>query len=233
MRGVDIYEDNKSTTKHEDLLTSCQDLVLKIAKSYKKKLPSHIELSDLIQSGYVGLLEASRTYKPDQGASFETYASCRIKGSIIDEMRKNSWGTREGLKMMRQLSDAINYLEQHLGRQPNSDEIAEHLNITIDDYFEMCDKVNICQVSSMSELGDVFAVDESAINPDQQLEADGVKATIKSELEKLNERDKVLLSLYYNDEMTFKEIAEILDLTEARICQLHANAIVKLRSKID
>lgn len=232
MRGIDVYERNAEGDSLDTLVSKHRSLVAKIAKSMKRKLPSHIELDDLIQSGFIGLLEANKTYKNDQGATFETYASIKIKGSIIDDLRRNSWGTRESLKRLRQLGEAVNRLEQREQKQPTQEEIAAELNMTMDEHIKYCQKINLAQVISLEhvENSNVFASYDN--DPQDIVENEDMKNKIKNALEILPEREQILLSLYYIEELTLREVAEVLDLTEARVCQLHVIALAKIKNNL-
>lgn len=231
MRGIDIYK-SQSTENNLSSPEEVVTLVIKIAKHFKRKLPSHIELNDLIQSGYMGYLEAKDHYQPDQGASFETFVSHRIKGAMIDELRKNSWGSRDAMKQMRLFGEAAHRIEQREQRQASPEEIARELNMTADEYLKASQKIALCQVISMTVLEDVNALPGNEDDPGEAaLQAD-LAQKIKPLLNTLPERERLVLSLYYVEELTFKEIGEVLSLTEARICQLHATAIARVRSRL-
>lgn len=232
MRGIDIYEDNANPNQQNNLVMNNLDLVAKIAAYFKNRLPSHIELDDLIQSGYLGLIEASKHFKSEQGATFQTFASIRIKGSIIDELRKNSWGTRESLKMMKQLDSAQNKLEQNLQRQPTSDELASEMNLSADEYNKLCERINLCQVINMDHTIGIETIADDGKDPFGVMENEDLKQHLKLILEKLPEKEQILLSLYYVEELTFRQIAEVLDLTEARISQIHASVIAKVKARL-
>lgn len=232
MQGIDCYEENADTLVIEQFVTEHHILVKKIALHMKRRLPSHIDLDDLIQSGFVGLLEARKNYKEDMGTTFETFASIRIKGAIIDALRKNSWSNREITKNMRLISDAITRLEQRNHRHPDSEEIAQELGLTLEEHNKICQQISLCNVISI----DVVDAEDSLLSDgqDSPLEATEQEETlmlVKDILATLPEREQLVLSLYYVEEFTFKQIAEILDLTEARICQLHTQAISRIQVK--
>jgi RNA polymerase sigma factor for flagellar operon FliA len=232
VQGIDQYTLQENKTSLDDLVRENAALVLKIAKKMKRKLPSHIEFDDLVQSGFIGLIEASKSYKQDQGASFATFAAIRIKGSIIDELRKNSWGNRETLKKMKELNLAVLTVEQRNKKQASSEEIAAELKISIDEYDKNCQSINVANMISMSQYSDYNFIESNEESPETIVIEEDNKNRIKEILEGLPERDRILLSLYYLEELTFKEIAQVLDLTEARVCQLHAIAIAKVARKI-
>ncbi len=232
MQGIEQYELNRHGNALEELVREHSSLVLKIAKKMKRKLPTYIEFDDLVQAGFIGLIEASKSFKADQGASFETFASIRVKGSMLDDLRKNSWNNREAMKNMKELGWAVHRVEQRLQRHASAEEIARELNVSMDEYDKLCQSINVCNMSSTNNLNEASAVLRDGDSPEDIVSEQDMKERIKGMLETLPERDKILLSLYYVEELTFKEIGEVLDLTEARICQLHATALARLAKKI-
>jgi len=233
VQSIDLYEENDDRLMLEQFVIEHSQLVEKIALHIKRRLPSHIELEDLLQAGFVGLLEARKQFKPDMGASFETFSSIRIKGSIIDSLRKNSWGSRETLKNMRHMNEAISKVEQRHQRPATAEEIAAELGISMEVHLEICQQINIYNVISM----DIVDADQSQIGNDVDdplilNEKEDTLLYIKNVLTTFPEREQLVLSLYYIEEFTFKEIGEILELTEARICQIHGRAISKLQEKL-
>lgn len=229
MQGVDFYTENADSLMLEQFVVEHRPLVKKIALYIKRRLPSYISFDDLLQSGFIGLLEARKQYKTNMGASFETYASIRIRGAILDSLRKNSWGTREASKYMRQIGEAMTRIEQRGQKQPTSEEIAAELSITVEEYDAICQQISICNVVSLDAVEDIGDED---LNPFEITHTTDLKYKVKDILAHLPERDQLVLSLYYVEEFTFKQIGEILDLTEARICQLHSQAIAKIQNKM-
>lgn len=234
MQGLEIYKQNSGDELSlEKIVVEYRPLVKKIALYIKRRLPSHIELEDLLQSGFVGLIEAKKHYLPNMGASFETYASIRIRGSIIDALRRNSWGTRESAKNMRMITEAINKIEQRTQQHPSNEEIADELGISMEEYTRISHQVSVSQILSIDAMNipDVFP-NEQEDDPQEISQADEMKEYIKQMIHTLPEREQLVLSLYYVEEFTFKQIGEILDLTEARVCQLHSKAIAKIQAKL-
>ncbi len=232
MQTIDHYNEQGNAAQLEELVKVHADLVIKIAKKIKRKLPSNIEFDDLVQSGFVGLIEASRNYRAEQGTAFETFASVRIKGSILDTLRKNSIHNRDILKQIKLMNETINQLEQHHKRPVSAAEIAEAMKMSVEEYQELCLYININHASSLDVELDQHKVAGDLTSPEENVIQDELKDRIKSMLKKLPEREQILLSLYYIEELTFKEISEVLDLTEARVCQIHAAAITKLSNKM-
>ena len=233
MHGVNVYEENSDGMMLEQFVIQYRPLVKQIALSIKRRLPSYIEFDDLLQSGLVGLLEARNHYKSSEGASFETYASIRIRGAIIDSLRRNSWVTREATYNMKRIANAIIKIEQRNQKQATTEDIAEELGISIEEHFKISQEINMSTVISLDEIDhDYSLIGDDKANPQDINQKEGMKRHIQNILVNLPERERLLLSLYYVDEFTFKQIAEILELTEARICQLHSQAIARIRSKM-
>lgn len=234
MKGVDAYEQQTDDGQLEVFVMEYRPLVKKIALYLKRRLPSHIELEDLLQSGFVGLLEAKQHYNAQMGANFETYASIRIRGSIIDSLRKNSWGTRDLLKNLRQMSEAINRLEQRSQKAPTTEEVAAEMGVTIEEHAKLCQYISVAHVMSLDIMNEdnVLFDETEQDNPSEIAQRNDLLKHIKDILPTLPEREQQVLSLYYVEEFTFKHIGEILDLTEARICQLHSQAIARIQAKI-
>lgn len=234
MQGIEIYEENADQLVLEKFVLEHRVLVKKIALHIKKKLPSHIELDDLLQAGFVGLLEARKQYKSNMGTAIETYASIRIRGAIIDSLRKNSWGARETLRNMRLINEAVSRIEQRGQKQATSEEVAEELGISLDEHLMMCQQISMNSIISIDMLEDEnMLIGDEEENPSFITQKDDIIQHIKQILVTLPEREQLVLSLYYIEEFTFKQIGEILDLTEARICQLHSQAISRLKIKLD
>jgi RNA polymerase sigma factor for flagellar operon FliA len=233
VQGIDSYEENADAQLLEEFVQNHRALVKKIALHVKRRLPSHIELEDLLQSGFIGLLEARQHYKKDMGTTFETFASIRIHGAIIDSLRKNSWATRESLKNMRLISDAISRIEQRNQKQASSEEVAAELGISLEEHDTICSQISICNVLSLDVIDkDNALFGDEAEDPALITQQDEMIGHIKELLSTFPEREQLVLSLYYLEEFTFKQIGEILGLTEARICQLHGQAISKLQTRI-
>lgn len=205
-------------------------LVKRIAMRMRYQLPQDVQFEDLIQAGMVGLIEARRQYDATQGASFETYATIRIRGAIFDEVRSHNWAPRSVYKKARMISEAIKTVEEEQKRDARPVEIAEQLEISLEEYhqllFEASEYVLVSYDESQSE--DDGSRDEVYKN----IEGDELKAFISASVETLPEREKNVLSMYYTDEMTLKEIGLVLGVSESRICQLHSQAVLRLRARV-
>ena len=214
-------------------------LVKKVACHLIARLPASVQLDDLIQSGMIGLIEASKNFDATKGASFETFAGIRIRGAMLDEMRRGDWAPRSVHRNSRRVAEAISELESSLNREPKGSEVAEKLDITLDEYHYILSDVNSSKVLGIEDLG----IDEDVITPvGHDLALDKPFNNVKNErfnqslltaIQSLPERDGLVLSLYYNDEMNLKEIGHILDVSESRVSQIHGQAMIKLKAKIN
>jgi len=232
LRGIDAYTEQHRNGIQNELSADHAALVIKIAKHLIRKLPSSIEINDLIQSGFVGLLEAQQKYKDDQGASFDTFASIRIKGAMIDELRKNSWSNRQISKEARRIAEATNKIEQQFHRPATSKDIIEELDITLDEYNHACLKINLSNVINIEDVEQYPLNSKIEENPENDVDMNNQIVDLKKRLEKLSEREQILLSLYYIEELTLREVGEVLELTEARVCQIHAGLLAKLKTSL-
>lgn len=235
MNGIESYKNNPYESisgNMEDFIRQHTGLVRRIALSIKKKLPYSIETNDLIQSGYLGLLEAQKTYQSDLGTPFEAFAISRIRGAIIDSIRRNSWLSKESIKFIQSLNSATNKLQQLHGREPSTDEIISELNIDHDQFVMNYQMMNLSNMLSLENENTMTTINEND-NPVTLLGKQELLNLLKNELINLPLREQQILSLYYNDEMTFKEIAEIFDITEARVSQIHNELLAKLKKRIN
>lgn len=223
------------------LIRQYQPLVRKLAHHMMAKLPPSVEVDDLIQVGLIGLSEALSRYEAAQGVQFETFATQRIRGAMLDELRENDWMSRGSRKSQKDIELAMRKLEHSLGRSPLESEIAIAMGLSLADYQSLLGKVRGTQLvylEDMSRNGEdddtfldrhVADVEADPLNMlrDQRLRA-GLVAAIKG----LPEREQFIMSMYYEQDMNLKEIAAVLDVTESRICQLHSQSIARLRAKM-
>lgn len=209
-------------------------LVKRIAYHLITRLPSSIHVDDLIQAGMLGLIDASKHYDPSQGASFETYAGIRIRGAMLDEVRHADWSPRSLHRKMRQVSEAIREIEHDTGRDAKDSEVAQKLNITLDEYYGIKrDSANarVFSLNQAAEDGQPVMVGKEK-DPYEDLQSNDFKTSLAHSIGELPEREQMVMSLYYNDEMNLKEIGLILNISESRVCQIHAQALSKLREKL-
>ena len=212
-------------------------LVKKIAYQIKAKLPASVEVDDLIQAGMMGLLDAVKKFQDNLGAQFETYAVQRIRGSIIDELRSADWLPRSVRKDMRTVEAAVAQLEQKLQRAPTEKEVASHMKLSLDEYYDLlgdCSGHQLLYYDDFQESEsdghflDRFMNDQVS-NPLHILLSGDFRESLIEAIEGLPEREKILMGLYYEQELNLKEIGSIMSVSESRVCQLHSQAIARLR----
>ncbi len=229
----------ESTQNLNMIVEKHASLVKKVACHLIARLPPSVQLDDLIQSGMIGLIEASKNFDATKGASFETFAGIRIRGAMLDEMRRGDWAPRSVYRKSRQVMQVISELEYSLNREPKDSEVAQKLEITLEQYHQILTDVNSSKILGIEDLG----IDEDVITPvGHDLALDKPFNNVKNErfnesllnaIKSLPERDAMVLSLYYNDEMNLKEIGQILDVSESRVSQIHGQAMIKLKAKIN
>ena len=214
-------------------------LVKRIAHHFMAKLPASVEVDDLIQAGLMGLLDAAKHFDDGQGAQFETYAVQRIRGAILDELRQADWLPRNVRRNLRRIEAAVAQLEQSLGRAPSEGELASHMAVPLEDYQQMLMDSRGYQLLhyedfQAAEEGDFFDsfVPEGQRGPLEVLEDQGFRAHLVEAIEALPERERLIMGLYYEQELNLKEIGQVLGVTESRVCQLHSQAVARLRARM-
>jgi RNA polymerase sigma factor for flagellar operon FliA len=233
----------KLTSDQKDkLIMEYAPLIKFIAQKIAVRLPSNIELDDLISSGVIGLMDAIEKYDPSRDNKFKTYAEFRIRGSILDELRAQDWVPRSVRDKAKLLDRTIVKLEATLGRTATEDEICEALKITSDEFHDLVNQVRPISMLSIDEAATFSNVDKKSIlnilegeklnNPHSQLNLKVVKDIIAKAIEELPEKQRLVLSLYYYEDLNLKEIGQVLDVTESRVSQLHAQAVTRLRAKL-
>lgn len=222
------------------VVTQYAQFVKRIAYHLLARLPPCVQVDDLIQSGMIGLLEAARNYDPNLKASFETYAGIRIRGAMLDEIRRYDWAPRSVHRKARQIAEAIHHIEARTGRDAHDQEIAEFLELSPEEYHQTLQEASGYRVFSFEELtqededsGSMsFDVPDHAPGPLEQLEEHDFRACLAEAISHLPEREKLILKLYYDEELNLKEIGAILKVSESRISQLHSQAMLRLRSRL-
>lgn len=221
----------------ENLISRYAPMVKRIAHHLLGRLPKSVQLDDLIQSGMIGLLEAAGRYDTTKGASFETYAGIRIRGTMLDEVRKNDWVPRSVYRNSRKIAEVSKQLENRLGRDVRDHEIAEEMGVSLDEYHQMLNDLNSSQIYGFDDLGVPEESFDIGIEGTMQTPLEGVqqqkfyKSLLKC-IESLPDREKLVLSLYYDEELNLKEIGNVLEVSESRVCQIHSQAMLRLRSRI-
>ena len=211
------------------------DLVRRIAYHLIGRLPDSVDVNDLIQTGMLGLMEAARHYKDDRGANFETYAGIRIRGAMLDELRRGDWSPRSVHRKSREMAEALASLEKRLGRSAEPAEIAEEMDIPLDEYFRIVQDATQSKMLSADELTESGALDTASGHeaaPEKELQHQQLQDSIAEAVENLPKREKILMGLYYEQEMNLREVGEVLGVSESRVCQLHGQALIRIRNKV-
>lgn len=212
------------------------ELVKRIAFHVAARLPSSVDVEDLIQAGVIGLIEAGRHYNGERGASFETYAGIRIRGAMMDELRRGDWAPRSVHRRHREISGAMKAIEQRNGREATESEVIAELKLTPEAYRAALQDAVQCQVLSLDEppegSDDPFEAADPNENPLQALERDEFQHNLARAIAALPEREQLVLSLYYDDEMNLREIGAVLDVSESRVCQIHGQALLRVRAQL-
>jgi RNA polymerase sigma factor for flagellar operon FliA len=233
--GVSMYQGVHDST--EALLERHASLVKRIAHHLLARLPSSVQLDDLIQAGLIGLIEASRNYDGSKGASFETYAGIRIRGSMIDEVRRGDWAPRSVHRNSRRVQECVVQIERRTGRDATDREVAEMMGIPIEEYHEiiqdsMCSKLFSLDELLNSEDGAETPVPSAAASPLERIQRQDMREALAKAIGGLPERERLVLALYYDEELNLKEIGQVLGVSESRVSQIHSQAAVRLRARL-
>jgi RNA polymerase sigma factor for flagellar operon FliA len=211
-------------------------LVKRIAYHLMNRLPSNVQVDDLIQAGMIGLLEASRNYDPSQGASFTTYAGIRIRGAMLDEIRRSDWTPRSVHRKARMVADAMREIEHEQGRDARDVEVAEVLDMSLAQYHRILQDSSGCRIFSIEELQSVGELPHEGaddfIGPYDGMQRDAFKTALAEAIAGLPERERMVIALYYDEEMNLREIGQVLGVSESRVCQIHSQATLRLRSRL-
>jgi RNA polymerase sigma factor for flagellar operon FliA len=226
------YRDNKNTDTREKLIEHYLPLVKLVAGRIAIGLPQHVDKDDLIGNGFFGLIEAIERFDLSRGVKFETYAVARIRGSMLDSLRAQDWIPATVRQKARQYEHAVAELEHSLGRSATDEEIAGTMCISVTQLHNLINTLNGCTIIPLEDYIKAETPSGNIANPSQQLEETEVKATLAKAIEKLTEKERLVVTLYYYEGLTLKEISLILKLTEARISQLHTKAIFRLRGAL-
>jgi RNA polymerase sigma factor for flagellar operon FliA len=237
MSGAAMYATTMKAGNTDDLVIQHLPLVKRIAFHLMGRLPDTVQVDDLIQAGMLGLLEAVKKYDVSQGASFETYAGIRIRGSMLDEVRRSDWTPRSVHKKSRMVSEAIRDIENKLGREAKDIDIAEHLGVDLDGYNQILQDSLGCKTFSVEELaetGDGAFQDAERTDgdPSELLEQGGFQQALADAILSLPERERLVVSLYYDEEFNLREIGEVLNISESRVSQISSQAMLRLRSRL-
>ncbi len=227
------------TINKDDFITEFTPLVKRIAYHMMARLPASVQVDDLIQAGMIGLLDAINRYEGSYGRQFESYAAQRIRGSILDELREADWLPRSIRKKMRQIESAVSKLEQRQGGAPSEQDLADELQITLDEYHGTLQSARGAQLIYFEDfqnddeepfLDRLFSDNES--NPLNFLLDENIRTMVVNAIDNLPPREKMVMGMHYEQEMNLREIGEVLGVSESRVCQLHTQAVARLRSRL-
>jgi RNA polymerase sigma factor for flagellar operon FliA len=222
----------------EDLVSKHAALVKRIAYHLMSRLPPSVQADDLIQAGMIGLLEASRNYDASQGASFETYAGIRIRGAMLDEIRRTDWTPRSVHRKARQVAEAVREIENQEGRDARDVEVAEKLGIDLHEYHRILQDATGCRVFSIDDAGvngddaPQPVADAPRNEPLDSLHNADFKAALAEAISNLPERERLVMAMYYDEELNLREIGDVLGVSESRVCQIHGQALIRLRARM-
>ncbi|KUE80418.1 RNA polymerase sigma factor FliA [Aeromonas schubertii] len=225
--------------RHQDsyaLVERHSPLVKRIAQHLLARLPSSVLLDDLIQAGMIGLIEASRNFDGSKGASFETYAGIRIRGAMLDEIRRGDWVPRSVHRNSRMIAEAIDQVEKQHGRDARDTEVAAQLGVGMEEYHSMLQDVSCGKIIGIEDLGvseDVLGGEGASVTHGyEDVAAERFQSALADNIAKLPEREALVLSLYYDEELNLREIGEILNVSESRVSQIHSQAMHRLRARL-
>ncbi len=238
MNGLAAYAIEREQTWSPDLVEQYAPLVKRIAYHLIGRLPDHIQVDDLVQAGMIGLLEAAKNYRDGHGASFETFAGIRIRGAMLDEVRRHDWTPRSVHRKWREVNEATCEIEQRTGREATDHEVMAALGLSADEYYQILADSSSHRLLSLDDM--MVSRDESVV---ESLPADGpgiveglqeedMQAHLAEAIEGLPERERLVMALYYDEELNLKEIGAVLGVSESRVCQIHGRALLRLRTAL-
>lgn len=225
------------TDSMNDIVLQYATLVKRIAHHLLLRMPSSVQLDDLVQSGMIGLLEAAKKYDLTKGASFETYAGIRIRGAMLDEIRKGDWAPRSVHRKSRKVAAAIKAIEMRTGTDAKDHDVADELDMSLDEYHSILQDASGSRLFSFDDMldGEDSAIDKvvgEIPDPLDGIQNDAFKKNLAEAISTLPEREQLVLSLYYNEELNLKEIGQVIGVSESRVSQIHTQAALRLRSRL-
>lgn len=236
MNAAAMYASVQSAGSINARIMEHTPLVKRIAHHLANRLPDSIQIDDLIQVGMMGLLDAIKSFDAAQGASFETFAGIRIKGAMLDEVRRSDWAPRSVHKNSRMITDAIQAVESKNQGEARDADIAGHLGLPMDEYHRMLQDSASCRLFSVDEMADNedshFDIPSTEESPLDGLMRDGFQEALADAIMQLPERERLVISLYYDDELNLREIGEVLGIGVARVSQICTQATLRLRSRL-
>ncbi|MCC5464975.1 FliA/WhiG family RNA polymerase sigma factor [Pelosinus baikalensis] len=226
------YQQSRKVEIREKLIEYYLSLVKLVASRIAISLPQYVDKDDLISNGFFGLLDAIEKYDPMRGIKFETYAVVRIRGSMLDAIRAQDWVPTSIRQKAKQYEQTVSKLENQLGRAATDNEIAEALSISVNELYVLLNQLNASTIMPLDEFIKTETSSAHLTNPSEQIEIEEVKQALAKTIDKLPEKERLVVSLYYYEGLTLKEISLILKLSEARISQLHTKSIFRLRGAL-
>ena len=239
-----VVEEIEITTENrEEVIIQYSPMIKYVANRIAMRLPPHIEVDDLISVGVLGLMDAISKYDSSRGAKFKTYAEFRVRGAILDELRSMDWVPRSIRQKASQVDKVVQGLQARLGRQPEDEEVAKEMGLSLDQFHETLNETKSIPIFSLEDLGiakesgdqqsllDCLAGKADA-DPQTQVRLVELKEIIAKAIDALPEKERLMVSLYYYEELTMKEIGAVLDITESRVSQIHSKAVYRLRTKL-
>jgi RNA polymerase sigma factor for flagellar operon FliA len=238
--GVVVEVEQFDRANREQIIKDYVPLVKFVAHRISNRLPSHVELDDLIHSGILGLMDAVEKFDPGRGIKFKTYAELRVKGAILDGLRDLDWVPRSLRRKKKSIEQAYHAIEQRLGRAATDEEVAAELGMPLEELHKSLDDLKGVTLGAFAEAGEdgegesliSFVPDPDAEDPSQVFQSSELKEILKGAVELLPKKEKFVVQLYYFDELTMKEIGTLLNITESRVSQLHTKAMLRLRGKL-
>jgi RNA polymerase sigma factor for flagellar operon FliA len=237
LQGKAMYSDVDKNAMDE-VVERHAPLVKRIAHHLLTRMPASVQVEDLIQAGLLGLLEAARNYDASRGASFETYAGIRIRGSMIDDVRRGDWAPRSVHRNSRRVTEAMRAVESRLGHDASDQQVADELAVSLAEYYAMLKDSAASKLFSFEELtnsddGADLQIQSGSETPFEGIQADALRQGLAKAIASLPERERLVLALYYDEELNLKEIGLVLGVSESRVSQIHSQAALRLRSKLE
>ena len=238
-----VTEVEITTENREEIIIRYSPMIKYVANRIAMRLPPHVEVDDLISVGVLGLMDAISKYDPTRGAKFKTYAEFRVRGAILDELRSMDWVPRSVRQKASNIDGVIQKLQVKLKRKPEDEEVAKEMKLSLDEFYDALNETKSMPVFSLEDLGiaketgeqqsllDCLAGKADA-DPQTQIRLTELKGIIAKAIDTLPEKERLMVSLYYYEELTMKEIGVVLDITESRVSQIHSKAVYHLRTKL-
>jgi RNA polymerase sigma factor for flagellar operon FliA len=232
MNAITSYASLGPTRKNADELVRVHsDLVKRIAYHLCARLPSSVEVDDLMQAGMIGLLEAASQFQDGKGATFETYAGIRIRGAMLDSLRQLDWTPRSVHRRAREVAQAMQQIERDTGSEASAADIAAKMGISLGEYHVIVQDAAGCHLASLEDMESTDSCDDR-LDPLRAVTDENFRLALVEAIDTLPEREKLIMSLYYQDELNLKEIGKVLGVTESRVSQLHGQAVSRLKARL-